>query len=39
VTRRARRGPRWLAAAMDGLFGLPLEVKSRYRTPPEINWG
>lgn len=28
-----------LATAMDGLFGLPLEVKSRYRTPPEVNRG
>jgi isopenicillin N synthase-like dioxygenase len=28
-----------LAAAMDGLFGLPLEVKARYRTPPEVNRG
>jgi len=28
-----------LAAAMDGLFGLPLEVKGGYRTPPEVNRG
>ena len=28
-----------LAAAMDGLFGLPLEVKGRWRTPPEVNRG
>jgi isopenicillin N synthase-like dioxygenase len=28
-----------LAGALDGLFGLPLEAKSRYRTPPEINRG
>jgi isopenicillin N synthase-like dioxygenase len=28
-----------LAGAMDGLFGLPLDVKGRYRTPPEINRG
>jgi isopenicillin N synthase-like dioxygenase len=28
-----------LATAMDGLFGLPLEVKSRWRTPPEVNRG
>lgn len=28
-----------LASAMDGLFGLPLEVKSRWRTPPEVNRG
>jgi isopenicillin N synthase-like dioxygenase len=28
-----------LAAAMDGLFERPLDVKSRYRTPPEFNRG
>src|SRR5215207_5865857 len=28
-----------LAAAMDGLFEQPLDVKSRYRTPPEVNRG
>jgi isopenicillin N synthase-like dioxygenase len=28
-----------LAGAMDGLFGLPPDVKGRYRTPPEINRG
>jgi isopenicillin N synthase-like dioxygenase len=28
-----------LTSAMDGLFGLPLESKSRYRTPPEVNRG
>ncbi|HEY0815659.1 MAG TPA: 2-oxoglutarate and iron-dependent oxygenase domain-containing protein [Pseudonocardia sp.] len=28
-----------LAAAMDALFGLPPEVKGRYRTPPEVNRG
>jgi isopenicillin N synthase-like dioxygenase len=28
-----------LAAAMDGLFGQPLDVKGRYRTPPEVNRG
>src|SRR3954451_10143943 len=28
-----------LAAAMDGLFGLPLDVKGRYRTPSEVNRG
>ena len=28
-----------LAAAMDGLFERPLDVKSRYRTPPEVNRG
>src|SRR4051794_30865056 len=27
------------AAAMDGLFERPLDVKSRYRTPPEVNRG
>ena len=28
-----------LAAAMDGLLERPLDVKSRYRTPPEVNRG
>jgi isopenicillin N synthase-like dioxygenase len=28
-----------LAAAMDGLFERPLDVKSRDRTPPEVNRG
>jgi isopenicillin N synthase-like dioxygenase len=28
-----------LAGAMDDLFGLPLEVKGRWRTPPEVNRG
>jgi non-haem dioxygenase in morphine synthesis N-terminal len=28
-----------LAAAMDGLFERPLDVKRRYRTPPEVNRG
>ncbi len=27
------------AAALDEFFFLPLEVKKRYRTPPEINRG
>ncbi|WP_127783733.1 2-oxoglutarate and iron-dependent oxygenase domain-containing protein [Rhodococcus sp. X156] len=27
------------AAALDGFFGLPLEVKKSYRTPPEVNRG
>ncbi|WP_405486044.1 isopenicillin N synthase family dioxygenase [Nocardia sp. NBC_00511] len=27
------------AAALDGFFGLELEVKKRYRTPPAINRG
>lgn len=28
-----------LAAALDSFFGLPLETKKHYRTPPEINRG
>jgi isopenicillin N synthase-like dioxygenase len=28
-----------LTCAMDGIFGLPHEAKSRYRTPPEVNRG
>ena len=28
-----------LKAAMDAFFGLPLETKKAYRTPPEVNRG
>ncbi|MEV0251188.1 2-oxoglutarate and iron-dependent oxygenase domain-containing protein [Nocardia sp. NPDC050712] len=27
------------ADALDGFFGLPLEMKGRYRTPPDVNRG